>query len=192
MIVGALILAGGRSTRLGSSAKQKLLVDGVPLLARTVRAVRRAGARDVVVVGDESVDDARTVREEPPFGGPVAAVAAGLAALPADTDLVLVLACDMPAIDVALPALLAAPEGDGTIAVDRGRRQHLALAARPAALAGALAALPALPGAAMRELLAPLDLREAPVPDGATDDIDTWGDAARFGAVPPTPTGARP
>ena len=36
----------------------------------------------------------------------------------------------------------------------------------------------------MRALLDALDLTEIPVPDGSTDDIDTWDDAARLGAVP--------
>ena len=99
-------------------------------------------------------------------------------------DALLVLACDMPGIDAALPALLGGFRGDGAIAVDRGRRQQLAIVVDPGVLAAALAELLTVTDASMRALLAPLDLVEVPVPDGTTDDIDTWDDAARFGAVP--------
>lgn len=191
MIVDALILAGGRSSRLGPSGekkaqsdKQNLQIGGVTLLRRSIHAVQRAGVRSVVVVGDEQLDDVVTVREEPAFGGPVAAIAAGLTAISPSPDAVLVLACDMPGIDAALPGLLAGFGGDGAIAVDRGWRQQLAIILDPGALAAALAALPSTADASMRALLAPLDLAEIPVPVGATDDIDTWADAARFGAVP--------
>lgn len=184
MIVDALILAGGRSSRLGDSDKQKLQIDGVTLLRRSIHAVQQAGVRSVIVVGDEQLDGVVIVREEPAFGGPVAAIDAGLRALPTAPDAVLVLACDMPGIDAALSTLLAGFRGDGVIAVDRGRRQQLAIVVEPGALAVALATLPAVTDASMRGLLASLDLAEVPVPDGATDDIDTWDDAARFGAIP--------
>jgi molybdopterin-guanine dinucleotide biosynthesis protein A len=184
MIVDALILAGGRSSRLGDSDKQNLQIGGVSLLRRSIHAVQQAGVRSVIVVGDEVMDDVVTVREEPAYGGPVAAIAAGLRALPSRPDAVLVLACDMPGIGAALPALLDGFRGDGAIAVDRGQRQQLAIVVAPDALAGALAGLPEVTDASMRALLAPLDLAEVAVPGGATDDIDTWDDAARFGAVP--------
>ncbi len=189
MIVDALILAGGRSSRLGDSDKQNLLIAGETLLRRSVGAVRRSGARQVIVVGDEGVDDVPAVREDPAFAGPVAAIAAGLRALPGDAEAVLVIACDMPAVDAALPVLLTAFMGDGVIAVDRGRRQHLAIVVRSAALESAIDQLPSVVDASMRALLGSLDLVEVAVPEGSTDDIDTWDDAARFGAAP-APTGA--
>lgn len=185
MIVGALILAGGRSSRLGGSAKWELAVDGVSLLESTLAAVRSAGAAHVVVVGDERIDGAVTVRENPAYSGPVAAIAAGAAHLPADPiDLVFVVATDMPRLGVALPQLVAGANADGAIAVDRGVRQQLVLAVAPSALRRALDALPTVVDAPVRALLAELDLAEVAVPDGSTDDIDTWDDAARFGAVP--------
>lgn len=192
MIADALILAGGRSSRLGGSEKSQLRIDGMTLLEHTIEVVRAAGVRQVVVVGDHAPDAVRAVREEPPFGGPVAAIAAGLDALPPDAQLVLVLATDMPGIAAAIPALVDPIERDGAIALDRGRRQHLAMAVRPASLRAALARVRTRDGVAVRDLLTHLDLREAPVADGCTDDIDTWDDAARLGAVPPTPTRGHP
>jgi molybdopterin-guanine dinucleotide biosynthesis protein A len=186
MIVDSLILAGGRSSRLGDSDKQKLQIGGETLLRRAIGAVRAAGARHIVVVGDEGVDGVLAVREEPAFGGPVAAIAAGLRALPGDADAVLVIACDMPEVAAVLPALLNSFAGDGVIAVDRGRRQHLAIAVGSTALQGGIDALPTVVDASMRALLGTLDLIDVVVPDGSTDDIDTWDDAARFGATRPT------
>jgi molybdopterin-guanine dinucleotide biosynthesis protein A len=181
MILDSLILAGGRSSRLGDSDKQKLQIGDETLLQRAVATVRASGVRRVVIVGDESVDDVETVREQPPFAGPVAAIAAGLRALPADSDAVLVIACDMPSVGPALPVLFDAFARDGVIAVDRGRRQNLAIVVHPAALAAAIARLPSVVDASMRALLGTLDLVEVVVPEGSTDDIDTWDDAARFG-----------
>jgi molybdopterin-guanine dinucleotide biosynthesis protein A len=187
VIVDALILAGGRSSRLEGSAKQKLRVEGSTLLERSVAAVRGVGAVRVVVIGEDRVDAAVTVRESPIFAGPVAGIAAGLAALTGPpSDALFVIACDMPRIADALPALLtAAAESpvDGVVATDRGRRQQLVMLVAPEALERALAALPTTEGAAVRDLLAGLDLRDVVVPGGSTDDIDTWDDAARFGVV---------
>lgn len=183
MIVDALILAGGRSSRLGHSEKQHLRIGGETVLQRAVAAVRAVEPREFVIVGDEGVDDVVAVREDPAFAGPVAAIAAGLPALPGDADAVVVIACDMPRVAAALPVLLDGFAGDGAIAVDRGRRQHLLLAATPSALAAALDRIPTVVEASMRDLLSTLDLVEVGVPDGSTDDIDTWDDAARFGAT---------
>jgi molybdopterin-guanine dinucleotide biosynthesis protein A len=186
MIVDSLILSGGRSSRLGDSDKQKLQIDGESLLHRAVATVRTAGARHIVIVGDEGVDGVPAVREDPAFAGPVAAIAAGLRALPGDAGAVLVIACDMPGVEAALPVLLDAFAHDGVIAVDRGRRQQLAIVVRPRALAAAIDRLPSVVDASMRALLGTLDLIDVVVPEGSTDDIDTWDDAARFGATRPT------
>lgn len=187
MVIDALILAGGRSTRLEGSGKQKLLVSGVSLLERTVQAVRGVGARGIVLVSDETMAEVTTVREDPAYAGPVAAIAAGLAARPttSDADILLVLACDMPGVAAALPPLIDAFAGDGVVAVDRGVRQQLVLALSPAALAHAVASLDTVVDAPVRALLAHLDLTDTHVPDGSTDDIDTWDDAARFGVARP-------
>lgn len=135
-----MILAGGRSARLSGVPKAGLLVDGSTLLALALRAAR--GARRVVVVGPDPgtlPDSVLNCREEPPFAGPAAAIAAGLAKLAenaadparddesaaggpaADPDdagrgpapLTLVLACDMPRAAAAVGVLLAAAAGAG-------------------------------------------------------------------------------
>ena len=73
----AVVLAGGRAERLDGADKAALDVAGATLLDRALRAV--AGARTVVVVGDERPTDVPVVwtRERPAYGGPVAATYAG-------------------------------------------------------------------------------------------------------------------
>ena len=76
----AIILAGGAGRRLGGRDKSALTVAGRPLLSRVLQAVIRA--RRVVVVGQVEVPDGvGQVSEDPPGGGPVAGIAAGLAEL---------------------------------------------------------------------------------------------------------------
>jgi molybdopterin-guanine dinucleotide biosynthesis protein A len=109
----AIILAGGRGSRLGGVDKGALPVGGRPLLDRVLEAAR--DAERVVVVGDGPVPDGVLLtREEPVFGGPAAAVVAGLralrmpSALPIDSAarLVLVLACDLPEAPAGVELLL--------------------------------------------------------------------------------------
>ncbi|WP_043436145.1 NTP transferase domain-containing protein, partial [Arthrobacter sp. I3] len=74
----AIILAGGRSSRLGGVPKSGLIYDGATLLERSLRAA--GAARRTVVVGPDPgglPGGVLTCREEPPFAGPAAAIAAG-------------------------------------------------------------------------------------------------------------------
>ncbi|PZE32871.1 hypothetical protein DEJ21_15670 [Curtobacterium sp. MCSS17_006] len=195
--VDAVLLAGGRARRLHGTDKAMLVLDGRPLLAHALGAV--ATARRRVVVGpvrDGLPADVLWTQEHPPFGGPVAALAAGLEALSssgAPAPLVVVVATDLPAVGAAVDAIRAAlrppddPCGsgpsdtaaiDGWVAVDPdGRRQPLLAVYRTAALAAVVAVLHGsrhgLDGASMRELLAGLRLVDVPLPGALTADIDT-------------------
>ena len=206
MLVDALILAGGRSSRLGGVPKARLRYRDSTLLEQTVAAVATAHpvtVRRAVVVGDVSglplPPDVLVTREEPPYGGPAAGIAAGLTALasanPIPSDYTLVLACDMPGVDAAVaPVLraLVAQVGDGVIAADAGHRlQPLVAAYRTSQLTAAAEAKRAagiLDGLSTFQLIAGLVLTEVAVPQGATDDVDTWADAARIGVARPPET----
>ncbi|MET3935854.1 NTP transferase domain-containing protein [Arthrobacter sp. OAP107] len=189
----AIILAGGRSSRLGGSPKSALMFDGATLLERSLTAA--AGARHTVVVGPETgglPGGVLSTREDPPFAGPAAAIAAGLAALRSAgrSDLVLVLACDMPRVGDAVGALLEALPGagaDGVMAASAdGRQQPLAGFYSTAALERAVqdaAARNALAHGSVFALLASLDVQAVVVPAGSTDDVDTWDDAAALGVA---------
>ena len=147
----AIILAGGASTRLGAD-KPEQLVGGRRLLDIAVTAVADADA--VVVVGPprEVPTGVTVVREDPPGRGPVAALAAGFAALPDGPADVVVLAADLPRITAEAVEALAAARGDAPVALavdDDGRLQYLTAVWDSAALATALTASPSR----MRDLL---------------------------------------
>ena len=182
--VAALLLTGGRGSRLGGVDKGALRLQGATLLERALDAL--AGLPTVVVgeVGDRrrSGGPVAVVREDPPFGGPAAAVVAGLAALPA-ADEVLLLAVDVVGLPGAVPALLAAPTGrHGVVAVDvAGRDQWLLGRYDATALRAAAAALGDPAGASLRRLLGGLDLARLPLPAALTADVDTVDDARAAG-----------
>ncbi|MDI3420977.1 DUF6457 domain-containing protein [Streptomyces luteolus] len=90
----AVVLAGGAARRLGGADKPGVRVGGRSLLDRVLAACADA---DTTVVVAERRPTARPVlwaREEPPGGGPLAALGAGLSRTTADT--VLVLSADLP------------------------------------------------------------------------------------------------
>jgi molybdopterin-guanine dinucleotide biosynthesis protein A len=177
-VYDAIVLAGGGAARLGGADKPQLLVGGRTLLDRAVAAV--ADATRVIVVGPrQPVDGTVTfAREEPPGGGPVAAIAAALPLTSADA--VVVLAADLPEIAPAVPTLLGKlPTSGMAVLVDEtGRPNHLAAAWRRDSLAAALAAVGDPVGASMRALAS--GVRQVPVADeaGWGRDCDTWDDLA--------------
>ncbi|MHC5796226.1 NTP transferase domain-containing protein [Lacisediminihabitans sp. FW035] len=197
MIFDAIVLAGGRASRLGGTPKAELVVAGRSLLSRALDAT--AGARRVVVVGTPAVVPPGVIvtREVPAYGGPAAAIAAGLGALESGSpaDFVLVLACDMPDCAAAVAELLArATDGvHGVVAIDsESHRQPLLGLYRSAPLTAALRDFgTAVEGLSVRALLSDLELAEIAVPASSTEDIDTWEDAAGFG-ISPTPTTLEP
>ncbi len=182
----AVLLAGGRASRMSGIDKTALVADGLALSDHAVAAAARA--RSVVLVG---LRDGRTApdgvvvtREDPPFGGPVAGIAAGLEAVPEPAPWTLVLACDLVRPEGAVDALLWAADdtadADGFVAVDEdGRRQPLLALYRSSALRDAVRALGDPTDAAVRRLTAGLRLVEVPLSDGLCADVDEPADAAR-------------
>jgi molybdopterin-guanine dinucleotide biosynthesis protein A len=175
------------------------------MLYRVLEAV--AGASPRVVVGPARPDlppDVLQVRERPPGGGPVAALAAGLAALNASAGpldgvdagpldglgagLVAVLAADLPFLTSAdidvLCGVAATGDHDGAVPVDAdGRQQWLCGVWRTDALVGRLAELGPPAGQSMRTVVSGLrprgvDLRGFAVPP-PWYDCDTEDDYRR-------------
>ncbi|MFD8155805.1 NTP transferase domain-containing protein [Streptomyces malaysiensis] len=108
----AVILAGGAARRLGGVDKPALRVGGRALLDRVLDACRGAGRTVVVGPRRPTVRPVRWAREEPPGGGPVAAVDAGVRQTTA--PLVLVLSADLPFLTPeTVRALLDGIEGAG-------------------------------------------------------------------------------
>ncbi|MGB3733172.1 molybdenum cofactor guanylyltransferase [Microbacterium sp.] len=186
MTLQAVLLAGGRASRMGGVDKPGLLVDGVSMRDRAIAAVVAASASPVLVVGpaSDSVAAVRWVREDPPFAGPAAAVVTALAAIGSDAaDWTLLLACDLPRPEGAVRLLAdripsLAPESDGVcLADDDGRMQWLTGAYRTAALARAAAALPdGGRDQPVRALVAGLSVDVLADPEASARDVDTWED----------------
>ncbi|MEX8057228.1 NTP transferase domain-containing protein [Microbacterium sp. 16-032] len=185
--VDAILLAGGRASRVDGATKPLFEVHGITLLDAAIGAVRSRGAQRIVVAAPALADDldVEWVREDPPFGGPVAAIVAALTRVRADE--VFVLACDLPTARAAvglLPDELA-PDIDGAC-LDDGRRQWLIGRYRAAALREAASGLPEKGrDASMRALLGGLRIAAIAADASLTRDIDTWDDlrVARGGAM---------
>ena len=130
----AVILAAGRSTRMGGPNKLLAQVTGKPLARIAAEAALASRARPVVVVtGHQSHTVAEALRElplqfayNPDFAeGLSTSLRTGLAVLPDDIDGAVVMLADMPQVDAALidrlmsahdvdkGALIAVPVIDG-------------------------------------------------------------------------------
>ena len=186
----AVVLAGGGGQRLGGVDKAGLRLGGVRLLDRVLACLD--DAETVVVVGPEKLALARAdvvwAREDPPGGGPAAALAAALPAL--RCEVVVVLAVDLPflrpaVVEALLDALDADPALDGVQATDAtGRVQPLLAAYRTGPLALAARDAGDAAGLPVRRLLGGLRLTTLALgADPAGTDCDTPDDLARARAL---------
>ena len=91
--VTALILAGGKATRLGGAAKHELVVEGRTIFERQV-SVLAPRVQEILVATPHEIAGYRCVRDVLPDVGPLAGIAAGLRAT--RTPWLLVVAGDMP------------------------------------------------------------------------------------------------
>lgn len=181
-VFDAVVLAGGRARRMGGADKPGARVGGRALIGWVAAAA--GDARRLIVVGPPRADlpHAIVVREDPPGGGPVPALRAGLAEVTAPWAAVL--AADLPFLRAGdLAALLAAarravrgdaPPRTGAVLLDQtGHPQWLCGVWPAEPLRRALAGYR---GGSLRGLLEPL--RPWPVTAAATErpawfDCDT-------------------
>ncbi|WP_037964435.1 NTP transferase domain-containing protein [Streptomyces sp. PRh5] len=176
----AVILAGGAARRLGGVDKPALRVGGRALLDRVLDACRGAGRTVVVGPRRPTARPVRWAREEPPGGGPVAAVDAGVRQTAA--PVVLVLSADLPFLThETVETLLTGLQGaEGAVLIDPdGREQPLVAAYRAEPLRREIALLATehggLGGLPLRLLVSELALARLRHPT-ASFDCDTWED----------------
>jgi len=123
----AIVLAGGRSSRMGTS-KALLLFDDEPLIVHVVATLQRLFA-DVVVVAAPEQDlpsmPVRLVSDEVAYQGPVGGIYYGLMA--AGSDAAFVTSCDSVFLNIDLIAHLLdqLPEHDVVVPHWQGRFQPL-------------------------------------------------------------------
>lgn len=159
-LLGALILTGGRSARMGRD-KAEIEWDGRRAVDRVATVAREGGAGIVLTVGGRDYGHPNVV-EDHPNGGPVAGIVAGSAELRARGAMrALVLACDTPTIRAADVAPLLHAASPGAAFEDL----HLPL----------VIDLEALPpdgtGWSMRRLIAEAGLQRIAPPDGAYERL---------------------
>ena len=175
----AVVLAGGRGSRLGGVDKGGVEVDGVPLLERVLAAVAPDAPGVVVGPGRPTSRPVAFTREDPPLGGPVAGLYAGLDALPRPLPtLVAVTAVDMGWLrpDTFARLVAAARGRDGAFLHAADGWRQLCGVVRAERLAAVRPAT--TDGVSVRRLLAPLDLAEVAPTGRESDDVDTWDDLA--------------
>ena len=188
----AIVVGGGGGERLGGVSKPDLTLGGVRLIDRVCGVLTEACAVGCVAVVPPSVrvpDGVARTLEDPPGGGPLAGIDAGLRALGVGDDvLVVVVSVDAPGVAAFLPALLepALREGvEGRIV--RGGDpepfdQYLMGVYRAASLRRAIdeavAAYGSVRGVGVRRVLRALDVERVSVSADACRDIDTPEDVA--------------
>jgi molybdopterin-guanine dinucleotide biosynthesis protein A len=176
----AIVLAGGRGSRLGDVDKATLRIGadrmldlvlaGLPDTARVlVAGPTRTTSRLVEFVADQT-----------PFGGPVAGLASCLPLVrePAFA----LLAVDMPDASPSVAGLVDSltPDIDAVVPLTPdGHRQPLAAVYRTAGVRSAIAALDDPFGTSMRRMLGMLRVRDVPTSGDHLTDVDTPEDLAR-------------
>ena len=121
--VAAIVLAAGRSSRMGPHNKLLQPIDGSTIIARVAGAAIASGADPVIVVTGFEADRVEealwgldvTFANNPNFDeGMSGSIKAGLSALPASSDGAMILLGDMPEVEARdLRLLMGAFAGEG-------------------------------------------------------------------------------
>ena len=189
--VDVVVLAGGTGRRLDGASKPDVVARGARLLDHVLAGLeqlREQGLplKRVCVVAPERValpEGVLRALEDPPMGGPVAGIAAGLTILEQNrptAELTGILTCDAPASWRALPALHRALLGagrdlEGVCTRDGDHTQYLlGLYHRRALAAATTPGGTPLRDVAVRRVLGSLRVATLALPHGIVRDLDTW------------------
>lgn len=195
--VAAIVVGGGGGERLGGASKPDLTLGGVRLIDRVCGALLEACGAGCVAVVPPAVrvpDGVRRTLEDPPNGGPLAGIDAGLRALSVGGDiLVVVVSVDAPGAGAFLPALLEPALGEGSDGrIVRGGDpepfdQYLMGVYRAGALRRvldeAVDSLGSVRGVGVRRVLRALEVERVSVGADVCRDIDTPEDVAWWEAA---------
>ena len=127
--LGAVVLCGGQSTRLGVD-KQELIFDGQTFLERIVSALTPV-TRRILLVGNvnrdrhQLPDSVSIAQDQRPDKGPLEGIRVGLEALANDCEYAFVSSCDVPLLTGALVQFLVKRLSDrDAIVPTKGPRRY--------------------------------------------------------------------
>lgn len=188
--VRAVVLTGGRSSRMGGRHKPGILVDGRPVIERILSTLWSAApSAEVVIAGSDTglspslQQKVTVVREEPHFSGPVAGVAAALEVVSPSEGVVLLLGGDLPFLSsTTLQKLLSVVIAEAPVAscVDAtGHLQYLCSGWQQSVLLAQLEQIENPIGVPLRALFEGLTPEVVDCDPDELRDIDTPDDLAR-------------
>ncbi|OBQ68503.1 4-diphosphocytidyl-2C-methyl-D-erythritol kinase [Mesorhizobium loti] len=183
--VAIVLLAAGRSSRMGGPNKLMALFDGKPLVRRTVERALASKASGTIVVTGHQRERVRaalpgldvTFADNPDFAdGLSTSLKAGIAYLPEDTAGAMIVLGDMPGIesddlDRLIDAFREAGGNSVVRASHQGKRGNPVLL--PRALFPAIAHLEGDTGARHLVEAEGLDVVDVEIGEGASVDVDT-------------------
>lgn len=175
----AVVLAGGTAVRMDGVDKAGVEHAGRTLLAHVLDAL--VDADEVVVVGEQVLTERPVtfVREDPPYGGPVAGFLAGIDALLRRPRTIGLVAVDMPGVSPGTFRRLreAGRDHDGAFLRDAHHdRRQLCGVVDAARIEAVRPDLEHRHGMAMHRLLHDLDLVDVAARGQEGTDVDTWED----------------
>lgn len=138
---------------------------------------------EVIAVSPKDLGFEPTVCEQPPYGGPVAGIAAALPLV--GSALVAILTVDAPHAPALLPHMREHLGEHDAVAISDGSHVNALCALwRTASLRAALQGLPSTRDVAAKRLLAHADV-EVILGDGREQDFDTRDELSQLGQVSP-------
>lgn len=117
----AIILSGGRSSRMGVD-KSQLQLFGETMLQRQIRKLRSIGIRDILISGTQSAEDLRSVPDIYPGRGPLGGLHACLQQ--AKYDHCLVISVDAPLVPASMLDRLCRVHQKGATVLCHGAYQE--------------------------------------------------------------------
>ncbi len=134
--IGVVLLAAGRSERMGGPNKLLMRIDGEPLVRRMLRTLQAVPIGHIVVVLGRDAQAVRVVLDALPVrafcrapegSDQQVSVDAGLRALPAGLDAILIALADQPLLDAGdlrwmIDRWSGLPRGSALVPVFEGRR----------------------------------------------------------------------
>jgi len=132
--MGAAVLCGGKSQRMGQPKHSLPFGDDECLLQRVLRTLQAVADPIAVVAADEQAlpalpEDVVILRDERPNLGPLSGLATALTAMQARCEVLYASSCDVPFLQPSFVTGLFSRLGDSDMAIVRGEKHAHPLAA---------------------------------------------------------------